>query len=147
MQAFSPLHLATAGEDMKTCTKKWPATPWELCWFSFPEALESFKENHSITWFWLYTYWFTIKNQVGLKINLVSTGREPSCFSTHPVHLWQWLSLTVCLLGRESKKIQFIKFCHAKSSVFFQRTEPIPSSQRSGKYLWVSVTMKDKSYA
>lgn len=64
----------------------------------------------------------------------------------HPVHLWQWLSVTVCLLGRESKKIEFIEVCHTKSSLFFEKTKPIPSTQRSGKHLWVSVTMKDKNH-
>lgn len=112
-----------------------------ISWTAFPS-----KFNYSITWFWLCT-WFTVKNQVGLKSNVGSTGREPSYFPSHPVHLWQWVSLTVCLLGRESKKIQFINFCHAKSSVVFQKTKPIPSIQRCGKHLWVSVTIKHKTHA
>lgn len=64
-----------------------------------------------------------------------------------PLKLWQWLSLTLCLLGGESGKIEFIKFCHQKSSVFFQKTKPIPSIQRSGKHLWVSGTVKRTMHA
>lgn len=108
------------------------------------------KDQRPLENFFAFHFWNRLRKLPDQPVafpSLVSTGREPSHFCAHPARLWQWLGLTVCLLGRGSEKIQVIKFCHAKSSLLFQKTKPIPSIQRRGKHLWVSVTTKDKAHA